>query len=120
VANFGERWPTLLESVLAVLRCFHLSFRLTHIRPGPFTSDRRPPVHLVMNADGRLRTAVHSPRKRVTLPATKRNFRLGLTPRRPEMPTNEAPGRLTGYSCMLCFIDDLSDHDGRNGLDMTP
>ena len=21
---------------------------------------------------------------------------------------------------MLCFIDDLSDHGGRNGLDMTP
>jgi hypothetical protein len=74
VADPGERRSALLESVLAVLRCFRLSFRLIHIRPGPFTSDRRPPVHLVMNADGRLWTAVHSPRKRVTLPATKRNF----------------------------------------------
>ena len=56
----------------------------------------------------------------MTLPGHETEFPLGLTPRRPEMPTNEAPGCLTGYSCMLCFIDDLSDHGGRNGLDMTP
>ena len=93
---------------------------LIHPRPAPFTSGHEP---LVRAGHGPWRTVVNGGAqysKACDAAGHETEFRLGLTPRRPEMPTNEAPGRLTGYSCMLCFIDDLSDHGGRNGLDMTP